>query len=85
MHGKEPGDSVQHRGITQPLWPVHCVQVLWNTRCLMVAGLHKCELEQVAERYQAASRGLRILTTILIARPTPWCSLLPSGKTSVGL
>ncbi|KAK9846468.1 hypothetical protein WJX81_004647 [Elliptochloris bilobata] len=25
-HGKAPGDTVHHCGITQLLWPVHCVQ-----------------------------------------------------------
>lgn len=72
VHGKEPGDSVQHRGITLPLWPVHCVQVPRNTHYLLIAGLHKSELEQVAERHQAVSQE-PAHHDYFANRPPPWC------------
>lgn len=71
VHGKEPGDSVQHRGITLPLWPVHCVQVPSSAQCFCSAGLHKSKLavDRVGTRLPPGA-CLYIMTTVLTAQAT---------------
>ena len=77
VHGKEPGDSVQHRGITQPLWPVHCVQVPRNAHYVKTAGLHKSKLAGGRTVPGSPQELLYSLTTILIAQATSSVVLKP--------
>lgn len=42
-HGKEPGEKVIINGVSQILWPVHCVQNTWGAQLVTAFDSHKVD------------------------------------------
>ncbi len=46
--GKSPGDTVEHRGLEQYLWPKHCVRQTWGAQ--LADGLDTGLIDQVVDK-----------------------------------